>query len=297
MSHSRIRRTAAMTMLAAAVALSVVAPVNVAQATTRSTTEGTIALSPDATTPFSTADFSHPTAIDNAWFPLKPGIRYVYSGQADLGDGLQPHRNVFTVTDLTKVISGVRTRVVRDLDYSAGELVEAELAFFAQDDRGNVWALGEYPEEYENGRFAGAPDVWIQGLAHARAGYAMLARPRTGTPSYSQGFAPAIDFADRARVFRTGVTVRVPVGQFHPVLITDEWDALDPSGGHQRKYYARGVGNIRVTAVGGDLETLSLKRLVRLGPAELATVHRESVVMDRRGHRVSAVYSETAPVR
>jgi hypothetical protein len=279
------------------VAISVAASGNVARATTSSAAQASVTLSPGASAPFRAADFSHPAVIDNAWFPMKPGIRYVYSGQADLGDGLQPHRNVFTVTDLAKVISGVRTRVVWDLDYSAGELVEAELAFFAQDDRGNVWALGEYPEEYENGKFAGAPDVWIQGLAHARAGYAMLAHPRAGTPSYSQGFAPAIDFADRARVFRTGVTVRVPVGQFHPVLITDEWDALDPSGGHQRKYYARGVGNVKVTAVGGDLETLSLQRLVHLGPAGLAAVRQAAVVMDRRGHRVSPVYSRTAPVR
>ena len=41
--------------------------------------------------------------------------------------------------------------VVWERDYTEGEEVEAELAFFAQDNYGNVWHMGEYPEEYENG--------------------------------------------------------------------------------------------------------------------------------------------------
>ena len=60
-----------------------------------------------------------------------------------------PHRFVMNVTDLTKVIGGVRSVVTWDLDYTDGELVEAELAFFAQDKEGNVWRMGEYPEEYD----------------------------------------------------------------------------------------------------------------------------------------------------
>src|SRR3990170_3720292 len=71
---------------------------------------------------------------------------------------------------------------------SAGQLVETELAFFAQDDDGNVWNLGEYPEEYENGEFVGAPSTWIAGLAGAEAGVHMLAEPRQGTGYYLQGW-------------------------------------------------------------------------------------------------------------
>jgi hypothetical protein len=74
-----------------------------------------------------------------------------------------------------------------------------------------VWNLGEYPEEYEHGRLRGAPDTWIAGLSRARAGVLMLADPRVGTPSYLQGWAPDIEFADRARVLRTGVRSCVPV--------------------------------------------------------------------------------------
>jgi len=51
---------------------------------------------------------------------------------------------VLTVTDLTKVLNGVRNRVLWDQDFQQGELTESELTFFAQDDGGNVWNLGEY---------------------------------------------------------------------------------------------------------------------------------------------------------
>ena len=42
-----------------------------------------------------------------------------------------------TVTDLSKVIDGVRTLVIWERDYTAGQLSEPELAFFAQDNAGN----------------------------------------------------------------------------------------------------------------------------------------------------------------
>ncbi len=64
---------------------------------------------------------------------------------------------MFTVTDLTKVVNGVRAVVVWDRDYASGELQETELAFFAQDNDGNVWHLGEYPEEYETGKACRTP--------------------------------------------------------------------------------------------------------------------------------------------
>ena len=102
-----------------------------------------------------------------------------------------PHRIVFTVTDLTKVINGVRTVVIFGRDYSRGELLEAELAFFAQDRDGNVWHLGQYREMYDEVGLVGGR-AWLVGhLDGARAGIMMKAKPPLGTPSYSQGYAPA----------------------------------------------------------------------------------------------------------
>ena len=153
------------------------------------------------------------------------------------------------VTDLTKVVHGVRTRVLVEQDINAGQLAEAELAFEAQDDAGNVWSLGEYPEEYEDGKFAGAPDVWIAGVAGARAGVSMPAKPRLGLPNYRQGFAPDIEFFDCARVLKTGARTCVPGKCYDNVVVLDEWDPLDPESGHQRKFHADGVGIVRVAPV------------------------------------------------
>jgi hypothetical protein len=241
--------------------------------------------------------FSDPTRIDNRWFPLTPGTQFTYEGQANRGEGQRRHRVVFTVTDLVKVVDGVRTVLLWDRDYNAGVLQENEITFHAQDDEGTVWNFGEYPEEYRRGKLSGAPDTWLAGTDRARAGIVMLAEPRPGTPSYLQGFAPAIEFADRARVYRTRLKTCVPVDCYANVLLTDEWNPAEP-GAHQRKYYASGVGNIRIGSAGKDAEreTLVLTKLRRLSPPAMAFVRREALKLDARAYRVRPdVYGHTPP--
>jgi hypothetical protein len=128
-----------------------------------------------------------------------------------------PHRVVINVTDLTKVIGGVRAAVTWDLDYSDGELVEAELAFFAQDSSGTVWRMGEYPEEYDGGKFVAA-SPWIHGFEQAQAGIMMQAKPQPGTPSYAQGWGPAVNWTDRAQVDQIGQKTCVPLRCYEDVL-------------------------------------------------------------------------------
>jgi hypothetical protein len=94
----------------------------------------------------STATFDNSTEINNKYFPLTPGTESVYEGFTREGSNQIPHSIIFTVTDLTKEVEGVQSVVVHILDYSDGELVEAEIAFYAQDNDGNVWFMGEYPE-------------------------------------------------------------------------------------------------------------------------------------------------------
>lgn len=134
-------------------------------------------------------NFGRSTVIDNEWYPLQPGTRWIFEGYTTEDEEEIPHRIEFTVTDLTKEIQGVRTVVAWIKDYSDGELIEAEIAFYAQDNDGNVWYLGEYAEEYEEGRFVKAP-TWIAGLQDARAGIKMWAEPNVGMPSYFQGGVP-----------------------------------------------------------------------------------------------------------
>lgn len=245
---------------------------------------------------FDPGRFSTPTRIDNRFTPLVPGTQFILVGRANRGEGRRAHRVVFTVTDLTKVIDGVRTRVLWDRDFNAGALNETELTFHAQDDAGNLWNLGEYPEEHAHGRVT-APDTWIAGLDGARAGILMRATPRTRASSYLQGFAPAIEFADRARVVRTGQRTCVPRRCYRDVLVTDEWNPAEP-GARQLKFYAPGVGNIRVGAAGRDKEdeTLVLDEVRHLSPGAMIHARREALALERRAYRIRAdVYGRTPP--
>jgi hypothetical protein len=255
----------------------------------------------DAThTDYDRGKFARSTEINNNWFPLEPGMQFVYTGQINQDGERVEHRVVFTVTDLTKTVDGVRSVVLYDVDYNAGEVVEAELAFHAQDDQGNVWNMGEYPEQYEEGKFAGAPDTWIAGQAGARAGVLMRAEPRVGTSNYLQGWAPDIAFADTARVHRAGVRTCVPVDCYGNVLVTDEWNPDEPAA-HQYKFYAPDVGNIRADFGGtkeAEKETLLLVKAARLDPTALAQVRKTALELDKRAYtEAKDLYRHTPPAQ
>jgi len=246
----------------------------------------------DRLTEFDAEDFSDPTNIDNPWLPLTHGRKFVLQGVAD---GL-PHRVVFITTDLTKVINGVRTVVLWGRDYADEELQLAELAFFAQDDAGNVWSLGEYPEESQNGEFVGAPHTWIAGKAKAEGGVHMPADPQAGQPAYLQGWAPEIDVLDCAQVIETDVAVCVPVQCYDDVLITEEGNLLDPGSGRLHKNHALGVGIIQVSAVedpeGG---TIALTKGEQLSPTDMEWARQEALKLEERAYAISEVYADTLP--
>jgi hypothetical protein len=247
---------------------------------------------------FDRGKFSKPTTIDNRWFPLKPGTQFVYEGETIEDDEKIPHRVVMTVTDLTKVVDGVRNVVVWDQDFSAGELEESELAFFAQADDRTLWHFGQYPEAYEEGKLVETP-AWIHGVEGAQAGITIKAEPQPGAASYSQGWGPAVAWSDRARVYQTGQKTCVRAGCYTDVLVTDEF-SLDEPGAHQLKYYAPGVGNVRVGWAGDDptRETLELVKVAQLSPAELAEVRAEAMKLEQRAYQNSKeVYGRTTPLQ
>jgi hypothetical protein len=250
----------------------------------------------DFITPFQPGLFSNSTRIDNQWLPLVPGTEFTFQGRANRGAGLLPHTVVLTVTDLSKTIAGVRTVVLWDRDIQDGELSEAELAFHAQDTAGNVWVLGEYPEEYDNGQFAGAPKTWITGQADAQGGLAVMGQPALGTPAYLQGRVSSIEFLDCARVSAMDQSVCVPAGCFDNVLVTDETSPLASTEAHQQKFYAPTVGNIQITASDDpEGETLVLAKVAKLDAEGLAEARTEALKLEGRAYQVSEVYRATAP--
>ena len=248
---------------------------------------------------FDPTNFDHSTFVDNKWFPLMPGEHSVFEGSA-FDDGQRVSRRVVsTVTDLSKVINGVNTIVLLERDYTEGEEVEAELAFFAQDKYGNVWHMGEYPEEYENGQFDKAPG-WLAGFKGAKAGIAMMADPRLGTPSYAQGYAPPpINWVDRGRVYKVGKKTCVPVDCYEGVLVIEEFERNKP-GAYQLKYYAPGVGDIRVGWRGPqeeEKESLELVKDVHLSQKGLAKARAKALELEKHAYQIKEYFGKTQPAK
>jgi hypothetical protein len=240
--------------------------------------------------------FTGPLAVDNPMFPLAVGTQFSYQGKIVQEGESKPHSVTFTVTDLSKVVDGVQTVVAWDRDFLEGKLQEQELAFFAQDDQGNVWNFGEYPEEYENGKFTGAPSTWIRGVDGAYGGIHMLSQPRDGM-KYREGLVPAIEFDDVSVVTRTGQQDCLAGTCYKQVLVVDETSPNDPTSGHQIKYYSPPTGLIQVVARGGDSqEFLTLTSVRHLGQAEMATIRTEVKAMDQRAYKIK-VYRTTRPVQ
>src|SRR4051812_20135003 len=185
--------------------------------------------------------------VDNPWFPLRPGTRYLYRG---VKDGKRS-RDVVTVTHRTRAIAGVRCTVVRDLLYLRGRLEERTTDWYAQDARGNVWYFGERTAELDGrGRVRTTSGSWQAGVHGAVAGIYMPGRPRvgqTGRQEYLRGEAE-----DHFRVKSLSARVHTPGASSSHALLTSEWTPLEP-GVLDHKYYVRGVGTVlEQTVKGGD---------------------------------------------
>jgi hypothetical protein len=194
-----------------------------------------------------------PAPIDNPYLPLRPGSRWVY--RETQADGTV-QRIVVKVTRRTRLIAnGVTARVVRDTVTENGQLVEDTFDWYAQDLRGNVWYLGEDTKEYENGKVVSTAGSWEAGVDGARPGIVMLARPRVGR-TYKQENRPGAA-EDTARVLSLDDQAEVPAGHFRRVVLTKDWNPLDPKV-LEYKLYARGVGLVMAIGVsgGGDREEL-----------------------------------------
>jgi hypothetical protein len=238
-------------------------------------------------------NFDNPIKIDNPYMPLIPGTKFAFEGFTVEEGETTPHHVEFIVTDLTKIINGIQTVVIFDRDISDGILEEAELTFFAQDNSGNVWHLGQYSEVYDEVEFVGGR-MWVVGhLEGAKAGIMMKAEPKMDTPSYSQGYAPPpFNWTDRGRTYKMGEQTSVVAGTYEDVLITEEFNEEEPLA-FQLKYYAKNVGNVRIGWRGDDQkqETLELVEHVTLNAQELAEIRAMVLELEKRAY----VYCETPP--
>lgn len=175
--------------------------------------------------------------VTNQWFPLEPGTRWTYVETTEDGSRVDV---VVTATSQTRTIAdGVTARVVRDTVTEDGEIAEDTFDWYAQDEDGTVWYLGEETAELEHGAITTREGSFEAGVDGAQAGVIMPARPEVGT-AYRQEYYEG-EAEDRGQVLARGESVKVPAGAYDDLVRTADTTPLEPDV-LEHKYYASGVG-------------------------------------------------------
>lgn len=179
--------------------------------------------------------------VDNPWLPLTPGSRWEY--RTTTPDGKE--RTVVTVLRQTRNVAGVRAVVVHDRVTSAsGRLIEDTHDWYAQDRTGTVWYLGEATTAFGKGKPT-HEGSWEAGVNGAKAGIAMLGKPRAGA-SYQQEFYRG-HAEDQGEVLAVNASAKGPIGKWSGVVKTRDTTPLEPDV-IEYKYYVRGIGLVEERA-------------------------------------------------
>lgn len=193
--------------------------------------------------------------IDNPYWPMTPGTRWVYR-ETD-GEGGE-FTAVVTVTFDTRTIQGVTARVVRDTVYRGDEVIEDTYDWYAQDRDGAIWYLGEQTAEFENGEVTSTAGSFEAGTDGALAGIIVPGDPSVGM-SYRQEYL-AGEAEDNGAVISLAELVGVPAGSYSHVLMTRETVTIDPDV-EELKFYAPTVGPVMSLDISGGAGRSELLRI------------------------------------
>jgi hypothetical protein len=185
------------------------------------------------------------TRVTNPWFPLARGSIYVYDGQKD---GKQA-RDVMTVTQKTKMISGIRALPVADRLFLNGVLAERTTDWYAQDKRGTVWYLGEKTAELNaHGKVTSTEGSFLNGRDGASGGIFMPAHPAVGQSFQQEALKGQAE--DHFRILSLATTIVTPAVSSNSAMLTEETTPIEP-GVVDHKYYVQGIGTVKEQQVAG----------------------------------------------
>ena len=162
------------------------------------------------------------------------------------------------MTKKTKVIQGVTATVVHDTVFTNGHKEEITTDWYAQDDEGNVWYLGENTRvRLRNGK-VDRSGSWKWGVEGAKPGLIMEARPKP-PDSYRQECLTG-EAEDMAWIVDRGGSVKVAYGRERHVVRSFEFTPLEPNVVSE-KIYAPGLGIVRERDLHGGNERFELVRV------------------------------------
>jgi hypothetical protein len=200
------------------------------------------------------ADFS--ANVTNPYYPLRPGNTYIYTGV----DGKKRMTDVLAPSNRTRVIDGVRTRIVNDRVLVAGRVTERTSDYYSQDRCGNVWYFGEDTAELDvRGHVTSTEGSFHAGVDGAEPGVYMQRHPQIGRKFRQEWYKGHAE--DVYKAVRRSVSGKVPYGSFQHGLLTAETNALEP-GTLDHKNYAPQIGSVVEVTVKGPTERLKLVDLL-----------------------------------
>ncbi len=201
------------------------------------------------------ADFVN--QIDNVYWPMAPGTKWVYRETNPEGRVLKVRVRVKT---RTKEILGISATVVRDTVTEHGQVLEDTIDWYAQDVCGNIWYLGENTKEYENGVVVSTAGSWEAGVNGGQAGVIVPGDPQVGL-AYREEYL-AGEAEDAATVMSLTEQAQVPYGLFGDALLTRNTTPLHPEI-VEYKLYAKGIGAVLILGISGGNDR---EELVRFTP-------------------------------
>jgi len=205
--------------------------------------------------------------IGNTYYPLKPAT-YTYFTYESVGkNAAKIEQDVVKITRSTREIQGVTCVVVSDIVTALpkNEVTENTTDWYAQDNEGNVWYFGEIAQQFEDGILVAIDGSWTTGVDMAQPGIIMYAHPENyvakgGKPgkTYRTEFLLG-EAEDIVQIVDVTSTVKLRNGKTYTnCLHTLDYSPLDPGGiaSAENKYYAKGVGLVKVEAIDGTVEEL-----------------------------------------
>ena len=197
--------------------------------------------------------FSHPRDINNPYVPLAMLKQDVLEGS----EGAKKVRIERTAKpDLRKMFKignqEVEAFVVEDREWEDGELAEVAVDYFAQDDAGTVFYLGEDVDEYQSGKLSSHEGSWLLGKDTQKPGVIFPGLLKVGAKFKSEDVNKDINEDDE--VVSMSEDVVTPAGSYKNCVKVKENLA---DGTTEYKYYAKGVGVVREVPPVGDVRLTS----------------------------------------
>jgi hypothetical protein len=184
--------------------------------------------------------FSHPKDITNPYLPLGSLKQDILEG-TEKGKPLRVERTVKPGSKTFKINGQeIEALIMEDREFINGEVEEVTLDYFAQDDDGNVYYLGEDVDNYKNGQVVAHEGAWLYGKNTQKLGVIMPAHPRVGQKFKAED-VPKVTTENDVVVSLTEKAT-VPAGKFENCLKIKETNS---DGETEEKLFAPGVGAIK----------------------------------------------------